>query len=134
MIVADTNLVAYLLIPGAHSALAEEVLNRDAEWATPLLCRSELRSVLTLYMRHQGMSLMQAQQTMDKAERLLLRHEFTVPSDAVLQTTSRADVSAYDAEFIVLAEQLHIPLVTSDRAVLEAFPRIAIHPADFTKG
>ena len=80
MIVADTNLVAYLLIPGANSALAEEVLNRDAEWATPLLCRSELRSALTLYMRHQGMSLMQAQQTMDKAERLLLRHEFAVPS------------------------------------------------------
>lgn len=134
MIVADTNLVAYLLIPGANSALAEEVLDRDAEWATPLLCRSELRNVLTLYMRHQGMSLTQAQQTMDKAERLLLRHEFTVPSDAVLQATSRADVSAYDAEFIVLAEQLHIPLVTSDKAVLKAFPRIAIHPADFIKG
>ena len=134
MIVADTNLVAYLFIPGANSALAEEVLIRDAEWATPVICRSGLRNVLALYMRHQGMSLMQAQQTMDKAERFLMQNEFTVPSDAILQATSRSGVSAYDAEFIVLAEQLHVPLVTSDKDVLKAFPRIAVNPVEFIKG
>lgn len=131
MIVADTNLVAYLFIPGANSVLSEEVLMRDAEWATPVLCRSELRNVLALYMRHQGMSLMQAQQTMDKAERFLEQNEFTVPSDAILQATSKCHISAYDAEFVVLAEQLHVPLVTSDKDVLRAFPRLAVSPAEF---
>ena len=68
MIVADSNLIAYLLIPGNNSSLADEVFLKDADWAVPLLCRSELRNILTLYMRHEGMSLQQAQVTMEKAE------------------------------------------------------------------
>jgi len=132
MIVADTNLVAYLLVPGEKSELAEAVLRKDAEWASPLLCRSELRNVLALCMRHQGMSLAQAQQTMNKAERILKRHEFVVSSDAVLELTSQTALSAYDAEFVVLANQLDIPLITFDKAVLQAFPQSAIHPEVFT--
>lgn len=131
MIVADTNLVAYLLIPGEKSRLAEAVLRKDAEWATPLLCRSELRNVLTLYMRHQGMTLAQAQQTMNKAERMLKRHEFVAPSDDILLLSSQTVLSAYDAEFVVLANQLDIPLVTFDKTVLMAFPQTAVSPEAF---
>jgi predicted nucleic acid-binding protein len=131
MIVADSNLVAYLLIPGAMSSLAEAVLRRDAAWATPLLCRSELRNILTLYVRDRGMPLAQAWQTMERADRLVLRNEFAVPSDAVIQTASEAGISAYDAEFVVLAGQLQIPLVTCDGEVLRAFPRTAVHPSAF---
>ena len=60
MIVADSNLIAYLLIPGDKSALADEVLLKDADWAVPSICRSEVRNILALYMRHEGMSLSQA--------------------------------------------------------------------------
>ena len=48
MIVADSNLIAYLLIPGDHSSLAEKVFLKDPDWAIPLLCRSEIRNILTL--------------------------------------------------------------------------------------
>ena len=133
MIVADTNLVAYLLIPGAKSALSEDVLKRDARWATPLIGRSELRNVLALYMRHQGMTLTQAQQTIVKAERLLGLHEYAVPSAPVLQLASESALSAYDAEFVVLAQSLRIPLVTFDKGILATFPRIAVHPDKFVK-
>ena len=51
MIVVDTNVIAYLLIPGQHTAAARGTLARDAEWAAPLLWRSELRNVLALYLR-----------------------------------------------------------------------------------
>jgi hypothetical protein len=37
VIVADNNLLVYLLLAGEHTAAAERVLQRDAQWAVPLL-------------------------------------------------------------------------------------------------
>lgn len=133
MIVADSNLIAYLLIPGDKSSLADEVFLKDTDWAVPLLCRSELRNILTLYMRHEGMSLRQAQKTMEKAETLWINREYAVTSDTVLEITVRHRVSAYDGEFVALAQHFGVPLVTFDKAVRKAFPNIAITAEDFLK-
>jgi predicted nucleic acid-binding protein len=131
VIVADTNLIAYLLIPGEQSALSDSVLMKDAAWSAPLLWRSELRNVLSLCMRHQAMTLLQAQQTITKAESFLQHNEFAVPSDLILTLTSQKAISAYDAEFIALAEQLQVKLVTFDKALIRLFPKIAVHPGEF---
>lgn len=133
MIVADSNLIAYLLIPGDRSALADEILLKDSDWAVPLICRSEVRNILTLYMRQQHMSLAQAKRTMEKAETLWRNKEYAVPSDEVLALTHRHHVTAYDAEFVVLATQLGLPLITFDKFVRKAFPSIAIDPEEFRK-
>ncbi len=131
MIVADSNLIAYLLIPGDKSALADDVLLKDADWAVPLICRSEVRNILTLYMRHEGMSLSQARTTMEKAEALWQNREFAVPSDDVLDLTFHHTITAYDAEFVVLAKQLGVPLVTFDNPVRKAFPKVAMSAEAF---
>lgn len=133
MIVADSNLIAYLLIPGDKSELADGVLLKDAHWATPLICRSEVRNILTLYMRHEGMSLSQGRTTMEKAERLWRGREYAVPSDDVLELTFHHNITAYDGEYVALANQLRIPLVTFDKAVRKAFPNTAISAEDFIK-
>jgi len=49
----------------------------------------------------------------------------------VLAKTSGSTLSAYDAEFVVLAEEFGVPLVTSDRQILQAVPRYAMSPEDF---
>ncbi len=133
MIVADSNLIAYLLIPGDNSSLADEVFLKDADWCVPLLCRSELRNILTLYMRHEGMSLRQAQMTIEKAEILLRNREYLVPSDAVLEMTFHHRISAYDGEFVVLAQYFGVPFVTFDQPVIKTFPNIAITAEEFLK-
>lgn len=131
MIVADSNLIAYLFIPGDKSELADEALLKDADWAVPLICRSEIRNILTLYMRHEGMSLSQARTTMEKVENLWRSLEFAVPSDDVLELTFHHNITAYDGEFVILAKQLGVSLVTFDKAVLKAFPNIAISVENF---
>ena len=131
MIVVDSNLVAYLLIPGEKSSLAERVFSKDPEWAVPIVCRSEVRNILTLYMRHEGMSLAQAKETMETAEALWRGREYALPSDDVLDLTAEKNVTAYDAEFACLAEALNVPLLTFDKPLRRACPKVAIDPADF---
>jgi predicted nucleic acid-binding protein len=45
MIVVDTNLLAYLLLPTPHAAHAEAVLFKDSDWIAPTLICSEIRNV-----------------------------------------------------------------------------------------
>jgi predicted nucleic acid-binding protein len=57
MIVVDTNIIAYLYLTSERSRQAEQALRKDPQWATPLLWRSEFRSVLALYLRRKLLSL-----------------------------------------------------------------------------
>ncbi len=60
MIVADTNLVAYLVIEGAHTTAARAVYRKDPRWARPPLWRSELLNVLALSVREEVLTEHQA--------------------------------------------------------------------------
>ena len=54
-----------------------------------------------------------------------------VPSLDVLRLASESGCSAYDCEFVVLAQNLAIRLVTLDRKVQLAFPKVAVSLEDF---
>lgn len=128
MIVADTNLLAYLLIEGEHTAAAQRVLERDAAWAAPALWRSELRSVLVGRLRRGEIGLPEAGEVMEAAELVIGGREYLVESARVFALAVASACSAYDCEFAALAQALGVRLVTSDRAVLRAFPKLAIAP------
>ncbi len=125
MIVVDTNVVAYLLLPGPRTELAEALRRHDRQWATPPLWRSEFRNVLTQHVRRDLLQLPDALALMQKAESLLSAHEHAVASEQVLQLVGIRTCSSYDCEFVAAALQLEVPLITEDRAILKAFPAIA---------
>lgn len=131
MIVADVNLVAYLLLGGPEQPAAQHVFKRDPHWAAPLLWRSEFRNVLAQYIRQRGLSLADAVRAHGLAEALLANREYMVQGDRVLAMAVGSTCSAYDCEYVALAEQLAVPLVTADRAVVRAFPNCAVSPEDF---
>ena len=126
MIVVDTNVIGYLYLSSAYSEQAERALLKDAEWAAPLLWRSELRNVLALYMRRGWLSLEDAVRIMDEAVRLMAGREYAVDSVQVLELVEESTCSAYDCEFVALARDLGVPLVTVDKQILRDFPREAV--------
>jgi len=122
LIVVDTNLLAYLLLPGPKTSLAEALLLDHPQWAAPPLWRSEWRNVLATYLRRDLLNLPAALALMEKAEAILSAHEQSVSSEQVLALARSSRCSAYDCEFVAAAQQLGVPLVTEDRMILSAFP------------
>lgn len=113
MIVVDTNVIAYLLIPGPQSEDARRVLRKDAEWIAPSLWRSELRNLLLA------------------AEKRLTDGDVQTETPQVLGLAAASGCTAYDCEFVAVARSAGVPLVTLDGKLLSSFVGVAISPMDF---
>jgi len=130
MIVVDTNIIAYLYLPTELTGHAERLLEGDPEWAVPVLWRSEFRSVLALYLRKGLLSLAEAVRIQEEAEAFLKDHEYMSNSGDVLRLVKGSACSAYDCEFVALAQSQRVKLVTMDRKILADFPETAISLED----
>ena len=126
MIVVDSNVLAYLYLPGEYTAVAEGLMEHDPDWAAPVLWRSEFRNILAGYMRRGKLTFEQAGALQSEAEDLLNGTEYEVDSRSVLELVRDSDCSAYDCEFVALAMKLGTRLVTMDGKVLRSFPGIAV--------
>jgi predicted nucleic acid-binding protein len=125
VIVVDTNVIAYLLLPGAWTAAAEKLFLAEPRWATPVLWRSELRNILIGYVRRGALSFESAVELQHTAQEMLYANEFNIDSRSVLQLARQSGCSAYDCEFVALAQQTNSRLYTVDKKVLKAFPDLA---------
>ncbi len=135
MIVVDTNILCYYILPsGPFTGSAEEIWRKDPDWNAPLLWRSEFRNVLSDRIRAGDMSLPEGFQSAARAESILEGKDFPVSTEEVLRLAARSGCTAYDCEFVALAERLAVPLVTMDRQILRAFPDVALSPRRFLAG
>ena len=126
MIVVDTNIIGYLYLSSDRSDQAEKALLIDAEWVAPILWRSEFRNVLTLYIRKNILMLEDAIRIMDEATLLMQGGEYEAVSLQVLQLVGESTCSAYDCEFVALARDLNVRLLTVDKQIVKQFPNEAI--------
>lgn len=131
MIVADTNLVSYLLIEGERTEATRRVWQKDPEWRLPPLWRSEFLNVLATLIRAELLDSEEALAAWFGATRLFRGKEREPAGQSVLAAAVRYDLSAYDAHFVVVAEDLHATLVTGDREILAACPALACSIEDF---
>jgi len=131
MIVADTNIISYLLLPTTYSDSVDELYRKDSNWVAPTLWKSEFRNVLALYLRKEIISLEKALQLQETAESLMVQNEFDIASSHVLSLVDNSNCSSYDCEFVALANHLNTQLVTQDKKILREFPSTAISISDF---
>ena len=128
MIVVDNDVISYFWIrmDTERASLAQDVRERDPDWVAPRVWRSEFRNVLRGYMSGGYMTLAEAIDYARRAEEDLRESTRSVPTRRVLQLVDETDHSAYDCEYVALAQELNVTLVTGDRAVAHLFPDTAV--------
>lgn len=127
MIVVDTNIIAYLLIIGENTSAAKALYKQDSDWIAPILWRSEFRNVVATYLRNKHINLSQALFLIGQAEDLMRNNEYQVKSKDVIKHVAESGCSAYDCEYIALAQDLNTKLITTDKRLIKAFPQIALN-------
>lgn len=120
----DANVIVYHCIGGAFHAAAQALREQDRNWQAPELWRSELLNVLCGQMRRSGMTLADALDAAEDAE-LCIARSHPVQFRGALELAVSCRCTAYDLQYIALAQQLRVPLVTMDRELLRAFPDVA---------
>lgn len=131
MIVVDTNVLAYAVLPGERTEAALAAAARDSEWVAPALWRWELRNVLATAMRVRKMRLPAALAVFEAARDLVIDADLEPSTEECLRLAARGGISAYDAEFVGVAERLDLSLVTADRRLAKAFPGRAVLLEEF---
>jgi predicted nucleic acid-binding protein len=133
MIVVDVNVLAYLWIPGEMTALAEKSLARDPHWVSSILWRSEFRSILAGHFRRGNLDRNAIEQCLSGAQSQMTGNEYAVPSELVMRKVATSTCSAYDCEYVALAEDMKAILVTSDKQLLREFPTLTVSLKDFAE-
>ncbi len=130
MIAIDTNMLVYLWLPSDKTPVAEKIYYKDSNWIAPAVWRSEFRNVVSLYIRR-GVSFADGLESINRAENLMKENEIQVNSEEVMRLVQLSGCSAYDCEFVYVAQVRSVPLITFDSQVLRKFPDIAIDPLKF---
>lgn len=102
------------------------LLKADPQWAAPRLWRSELRNVLSTYVRAGSIELSDAIALFERALLMIGAEEYEPEAGDVLRLSKASGASADDCEYAALAEYLGAPLVTADKKLLKAFPGRAV--------
>lgn len=131
MIVVDVNVVAYFMIEGDKTSQARGLLNHDSNWRLPPLWQHEYLNVLATFAREGGATHVEVQQLWRRATQLFGPLERRVNMESALALAGSHRISAYDAQYIALAQQLHTVCVTEDRRLLKTFPEEARAMRDF---
>ena len=124
MLLVDTNIVAYLLIDGDFTEAAQRLRKSDPDWRSEAFLMIEFTNVLAASIAARRMTLPLAEDFLSKANALLESKLTRVADAAALAIAVRFRVSAYDARFLALADQLGHRLVTEDAKLRAAAPAL----------
>jgi len=126
MIVVDVNVVAYALIAGDKSAFAAQVWEKDSYWLVPSLWRHEFLNILATSERTGNLDLETCKQVWRSAVTLLAEGECEVNMPDALTLAASLKISAYDAQYLALAEHAQLPLITEDHKLWVSAPETAV--------
>jgi predicted nucleic acid-binding protein len=133
MLVADTSAIVPLYIQGENQKRALAAYLRDPDWASVPLWRYEFLNVVWKRRRAGFLGAAAAQDCFPRALERIAPLEQMPDGEHVLALALEENITAYDACYVSLAQQLHLPLLTEDGELLAKFPKFAVSLADFGK-
>lgn len=135
-VVVDTNVVAYLLL-GTETFVdeAKACFSTVSDPLAPAHWEAELTNVVWMAVRSGILPPANGPVRIGLARRLGIEsvNTATLCQGALLRSVA-SGIAVYDTLFVELAVRAACPLVTFDKALIKAFPDIAIRPRDLTDG
>lgn len=105
----------------AHALFTKFTDELPAEFYVPDLFYIECANILLKYMRRFGRSLTDSQADLVDLIALALRPVSTADlMEGALMLASQKNLTAYDACYAVLAQQLNVPLITADEPMVKS--------------
>ena len=134
MIVTDNDVISYFWLEAERTPAARSVREKDDDGRAPPLWQSEFRNVLYQHMAHRDLPLDEALQIADQVDADMRDATVSVRTADVLRLVNASGHSAYDCEYVALAQRLNVPLVTGDKRLPRLFPETAVLMKDFGLG
>ena len=135
-VVVDTNVIAYLLL-GTKGLVdeAKACFHRVSNPIAPAHWEAELTNVVWMAVRSGILPPADGPVRLGLARRLGIEsvNIANLCQGALLRSVT-SGIAVYDTLFVELAARAACPLLTFDKAVIKAFPDIAIRPRDLTEG
>ena len=131
MIIADNNIIVPIFLDEPHSSTCEELYEKEARWITPYLWQSEFKHVLTRSVKIEQFTIEGARQVFETADSAFSPLQQAVDHKQSFDLSLRYRLSGYDGEYVWLAENLQLPLVTFDKEVLKRASHVAVHPEEY---
>jgi predicted nucleic acid-binding protein len=134
--VVDTNIVAYLLLgTEGFGDEARACFSTVSNPIAPAHWEAELTNVLWMAVRSGILPPEEGPVRLSLARRLGMESVTTgtLCQGALLRSVT-SGIAVYDTLFVELAARTGCPLLTFDKALIKAFPDIAIRPRDLADG
>lgn len=131
MIVVDTHIIAYLLIPNdKYTQSAISAFEKDRSWLAPALWQYEFLSVLAFYIRKSLLDIDASKSIYTKACEIIETRE-VVDFELLFNCIKTSKLSAYDCQYVTLARENNLPLITEDKNILAEFPEASVSISQF---
>jgi predicted nucleic acid-binding protein len=122
MIVVDANIVVYFVLSGPNTAMARRVFAKHSVWCVPELWKHEYLNVLVTLAKTGHATREQCLQAWEHAGALLTGRVLPVDPLVVFRIAVDHRISAYDAQYVALAEELNVQCVSEDGRLRRTFP------------
>jgi predicted nucleic acid-binding protein len=132
--VLDNSVIVPALLEAPHSRLAQEAFRRASPIAVPPLWRHEFLNVLAICARRRSLGAPDWALVWRRALETFGPLEQQPDPLLALELAIRYSITGYDAQYVALARQLHSPLLTEDRELLDKFPDITVTIEQFVAG
>ena len=130
MIVVDANIISYLILKSPFSKDCGELFLWDSQWIAPRLWRHEVSNVLVTYERRKIIDRKEALLAFKDSEAIIGENEYDIQIERRMSVAASTQCSAYDSQYIALAEDLNVYLFTYDKKILSMNPQLALKPRD----
>lgn len=129
MIVVDSQLIAYLLLPGEHTGLAEQLYRSNPHWIAPQNWKLEFLDILRRYEEEAKSGILNTHQVLIHAEKLMEKGTYDVGLDRALSMSRRLKSTITAGFYMALAEDQNTKFYTFRKEFLYASPALAVDPS-----